>query len=151
MEDIMRYFSVKELVPKEVYRVRGESAIELMDKRIIDMMELLRDWCGKPMIVNDNNRNWSGYRTKECPQYTPYSQHNFGRAIDSICEIKPIEFHKQILMNLNLYKHIRFLEADINWLHIDCRDNRDNDRIKIWSPTRGFLNIDNYLSEISPQ
>ena len=142
------YFKTNELVPDFVFKARGESARELMDERIILMMNKLRDWCGKPITVNGKGRNWSGYRTKECPEYSLYSQHNFGRAIDSICEIKPIEFHKKILTNLEEFKFVRFIEIDISWLHIDCRDNVDGDKVKLWSPTRGFLTIEKYLKEI---
>lgn len=142
------YFLTKELVPKHVYAERGEKARELMDERIIGMMNLLRDWGGKPMTVNGSGRNWSGYRTKECPEYSLYSQHNFGRAVDSVCSIKPIEFHRQILKNLDKYIHVRFIEIDISWLHIDCRDNLDGDRVKLWSPVRGFVSLDAYIKEI---
>jgi len=68
--------------------------------------------------------------------------------VDSICSIKPVEFHRQILKNLDKYIHIRFIEIDITWLHIDCRDNLGGERIKLWSPVRGFVSLDAYLKEI---
>lgn len=142
------YFTTKELVPEHIFKARGESARELMDNRIIEMMNKLREWCGVPMTVNGKGRNWSGYRTKECPEWTAYSQHNFGRAIDSVCSIEPKKFHKEILQNLVNYPYIRFIEIDITWLHIDCRDNLGGDRVLLWSPKRGFVPIDKYLKEI---
>jgi hypothetical protein len=46
-----------------------------------------------------------------------------------------------ILGNRKLFPGITFLEVDISWLHIDCR----NDDFTLWSPKRGFVSIENYL------
>ncbi len=145
------YFTTKELVPPEVFKQRGESARQLMDSRIIDSMNQLRDWIGKPMIVNSEKlgRVASGLRVPSSPHYSPTSQHSKGKAIDSICHgVAPQVFHKEILENPGKYPHIRFIEIDVGWLHIDCRGN-EGDECRVWSPKRGFVPVVDYLKEIA--
>lgn len=156
------YFKTSEFVPDKVYKERGEAALELMDGRIVEAMEKLREWSGRPMTVNSRTegRNWSGLRTPECPQFSPYSQHTFGRAVDSVASTPPELFHKKIIEDGELGgKLITFIEIGIGWLHIDCRDNRDGSRLKLWCPASahmhnfydipaGYMEPGNYLALI---
>ena len=144
----MKFFKVKELVPKAVYTARGEASIELMDARILKALDDLRAKMGVPMTVNDANRQFRGLRTPESRDFSPYSQHTFGRAVDAVSKLNPEAFHREILSNPGLYPGVTFIEIDITWLHIDCRDNADGARIKCWSPSRGFVDPAAYLKEI---
>jgi hypothetical protein len=144
----LKYFKVKELVPKAVYAERGEAAIELMDARILKALDDLRAATKAPMTVNDATHQFRGLRTPDCKEFSPYSQHTFGRAVDAVSVLKPEAYHKEILVNPDKYPGVTFIEIDITWLHIDCRDNADGSGIKCWSPARGFVDPKVYLREI---
>ena len=149
----MNYFRAYELVDRKTYEERGEASIELIDKGILHDLNLLRAWAGKPMTVNNwylgGKRQCSGFRTQESKYYRPFSQHSFGRAIDAISRHhKPQDFHKEIILNKEKYKNISFIEIDISWLHIDSRINKCGSELVLWSPLRGYVNVDSYKKEL---
>ncbi|AQS36611.1 hypothetical protein Sps_01445 [Shewanella psychrophila] len=155
--DLMRYFTVKELVPEAIYLRRGEAAIELIDRRIVISAEdLRRNLIGigydHPITINNwcwgGNRQYSGFRPPESPDYSETSQHTRGCALDGVSQIPIKVIHKHILENPDLYPHIRFIEIDIGWLHIDCRDNANGVPLRCWSPQRGFVSVETYFKEL---
>ena len=150
-------FIVKELVPQSIYNKRGEKSIECMDVRIVKALDALRT--NLRMIGFDNgftvnnwhlggNRQFSGLRTEESSHYSPTSQHAFGRAIDYVTKTPLKEIHKHIIDNPLLYPEITFIEIDITWGHIDCRFNADGSKLKLWSPKRGFVSVEQYRAEL---
>ena len=84
---ICKHFKIQELVPPEVFKIRGEKAWELLDERALITLDAIRNRYGTT-IVNDydngGKRKWSGLRTSESPYFSPYSQHTFGRAFDCV-------------------------------------------------------------------
>ena len=153
----LRNFQLWELVPKEIYDRRGAQAIECMDLRIVCAVDDLRDNLRKEgydngFVVNNwksgGGKTQSGVRVPGQQEYSNTSQHSFGRAVDFTTKTPFKAIHKHILTNLYKYPHIRFIEIDISWCHVDCRDNFDDDRIKLWSPKRGFVSVEQYLKEL---
>ena len=153
----LRNFQLWELVPKEIYDRRGAQAIECMDFRIVCAVDDLRDNLRKEgydngFIINSwksgGHKTQSGLRVPGQQEYSNTSQHSFGRAVDFTTKTPIKAIHKHILTNLDKYPHIRFIEIDISWCHVDCRDNFDDDRIKLWSPKRGFVSVEQYLKEL---
>lgn len=153
----LRNFQLWELVPKAIYDRRGAQAIECMDLRIVCSVDDLRDNLRKEgydngFIINSwksgGHKAQSGLRTPGQSEYSDTSQHSFGRAVDFTTKTPIKAIHKHILQNLGLYPHIRFIEIDIGWCHVDCRDNFDDARIKLWSPKRGFVSVEQYLKEL---
>lgn len=154
---LLNHFCVQEFVPSAVYSRFGERAIEQMDRRIVISIEQLRGnliaaGYDNPITINNwvwgGPRQYSGLRTPQSADYSNTSQHSRGRAIDGVSKT-PIEvIHKHILENLHLYPHIRFIEIDIGWLHIDCRDNACGKPVVCWSPKRGFVSPETYLKEL---
>ena len=110
---VMRFFKVQELVPREVFKARGEAAIELMDKRVLQALDDLRAVTKYPMTVNDKTHQFRGLRTPDCREFSPYSQHTFGRAVDAVSVLKPEAYHREILTNLDKYPGVTFIEVDI--------------------------------------
>ena len=130
-----RHFAIHELVPPNVYRERGEKAWELMAVSQLLTIDALRDEYG-PMTINDyifgGVRQWSGLRTPDSPFYSPYSQHTFGRATDSIFhDISAEEVREDILNNPNKFPYIMSVELGTDWLHCDSRNCH---RIKTYTP-----------------
>lgn len=49
-----KYFETKELVDQEVYNLLGENAIKLIDSRLIETIDVIREILGVSLICN----NW---------------------------------------------------------------------------------------------
>lgn len=140
-----RFFETREFVPKHVYNVRGEKAIQLMDDRILLTADNLRARYGPAVIntwffwnknspawIGKDSRNWSGLRTKQSPYGGLFSQHRYGRALDMLFrDITAEEIRADILADPDLFPLINSLELDVSWLHVDCRNC---DRIMTYSP-----------------
>lgn len=130
-----RHFAIHELVPPKVYADRANKAWELLDSNLLITIDALRDEYGR-MTVNNyifgGDREWSGLRTPESPYYSPYSQHTFGRAADSIFEdITAEEVREDIFNHPEKFPLIMSIELDVNWLHCDVRNCT---RIKTYRP-----------------
>ena len=133
-----KYFKIHELVPPEVYEARGEKAWELMDDRILQSIDKLRERFGPATINNyeyGGDREWSGLRTPSSPWFSPYSQHTFGRAVDVIFrDTTAEEARKKIIHDHDSDEYeynITSIESDVPWLHIDCRNCEP---LKVFSP-----------------
>ncbi len=121
-----KYFSIEELVDRETFKKRGDKAWQLIDDRLIYMIDALREKFG-PITINNWNmggdREWSGLRTSKSPYYSAYSQHTFGRAADLIFKnALPCAVRMEILDNKDKYPYITGVELDISWVHIDIRN-----------------------------
>ena len=131
------YFAIHELVPRNVFKDRGEKAWELLDDRLLITLDRLRERYG-PMTVNnwywDKEREWSGLRTKESPFYSPYSQHTFGRAADCLFSKTSAEQVRQEILSMTTdpaFEWIGSVELGVSWLHFDVSNC---DRIKAYHP-----------------
>jgi len=132
---IPKYFSEKECFPPAITPNWG-----LMDDRILKSADKLREKFG-PLLCNMRMLTQCGFRTKG----SITSQHRFGRAMDlHSSNHSYYNMRKYILTNPDKFPYITFLEVDVNWLHIDCRNNEGI--IKLWSPKRGFITKEKYLS-----
>ena len=132
------YFKVQELVPPSVYEQMGDRSLILLDERAVITVDSLRKHLGK-CIVNDwcfgGHYKQSGLRTDECPEYSPTSQHAFGRAMDSKFENHTAEEVRQfVIKNKELFPFITFIETDVSWFHFDVRNG---ERLTLWSPKTG--------------
>jgi len=126
---ITKNFSVQEVVPPDVYAARGDAAAQLMDIRIVNVAQWIRDQTGKSITIN----NWksggqykeSGLRNFETSTGAKWSQHKFGRALDLKVEgLNPEDVRQFIRDNWNVLKKIGLscIEKDTpSWVHIDCR------------------------------
>ncbi len=130
-----KHFTVQELVPQSIYEQRKEKAIELIDERVLVTLDQLRETFG-PCTVNDwcfgGDYSQSGLRTPEAKEYSPTSQHTFGRAMD--CKFKEYEaqeVRRHIVENRIIFPYITFMEEGISWLHFDVRNCQ---RIVLWNP-----------------
>lgn len=130
-----RFFKVQELVPPAIYEARGEQALALLDDRVLLTLDQLRVQFGV-CTVNDwlwgGQYSQRGLRTPEAVEYSPTSQHSFGRAMDChFAKVEAAEVRQWLLSHGDQCVHITFLEDDISWLHFDVRNG---DRLTLWSP-----------------
>lgn len=128
-----KYFTIQEFVPPEIYQLRGDKSWELMDERILMMADKVRDKFGRCVINTWHSENLrklvgsrrvsSGLRVGSSPNFSPTSQHSFGRAIDMLTIDTPVDdVRKYILANPTEFGFISGIELGTSWLHIDCRN-----------------------------
>jgi hypothetical protein len=147
-------FSVQELVPEHVYDKFGDSALRFVNPLLTLTLQQLRNKFGR-LLVNSYNRDrqQSGLRTSKFYEREyghseslaeqqisdSYSMHKFGCAADCIPLNTPLdEIKDYIKNNPDEFPFLHFVEEDVNWLHIDVR-NQPN--ITFWSPKRGTVYV----------
>ena len=122
-----KYFTVDELVSKEVYELLGDEAIKLFDPKALEVLEDVREILGIPLICNDWNtgghRNNSGYRDLNCKIGAPKSAHRNGQAFDLISNVLSAnEMRNRIQLCAHMLRHNIRMEDGVNWLHIDVKN-----------------------------
>lgn len=138
------HFRVEELVDKKTFLSYGDSAVLFLSFSALKALEGLREFLGVPLIVNTWHRGgvfeFSGYRPIDCPIGSRHSQHRTGNAFDVKPRGMSIEdAYNKILADKDnpLLTHITRIE-DIKytptWIHIDCKDVGEGERIKIIKP-----------------
>jgi len=69
------------------------------------------------MIINDWHKGgkyqWRGLRTTDSPEYSPTSQHSFGRGFD---------LHPKDIDVVKIRQDIMAGKHRVSWLHVDCRN-----------------------------
>lgn len=136
------HFGIRELVPPDVYRDRGETAWQLLDDRALEMLDALRERFG-PITVNTwawgGGYTESGLRRAQTSTGAEFSQHKFGRAFDcKFDDVTPQKVSEYIQANPEKFPYITTLEnTDFtqgtyrDWLHFDCRNG---ERIRVVDP-----------------
>lgn len=131
----LKHFVVQEFVDPETYSIRGDKSISVMDWRMLWTADMIREYFDKPMVINNwhvgGSRMWSGIRYENSPEYSKFSQHTYGRAIDFYMKgIDSAEIRKTILDSPyeDAFKYITTVEDFPNqsWVHIDCRVLRED-------------------------
>ena len=123
-----KYFKVFEFVPRQMFDKYGEQAWKYVDIRLIETMDLIRERFPNGTITINNyfwggNRLWSGIRTSDSPYYSYGSQHSFANALDFVCSAYSADMvRSDIIMNQDIYKHVKGIEMNVSWCHIDCRN-----------------------------
>lgn len=147
-------FSVQELVPEPVYNKFGDSALRFINPLLAVTIQQLRNKFGRILINSYNrDRQQSGLRTADFYireyNYAPsraamaisdsFSMHKFGSAADCIPLDTPLEtVIEYIKQNPDDFPFLHFVEVDVNWLHVDVRNQPD---ITFWSPERGTVYV----------
>jgi len=140
------YFKIYELVDPATYKARGQKAWELLDPRLLLVIDRLRAIFG-PVTINDwkwgGRFKLSGFRPvgasqkvliktgknkgkyKMVPVGAVYSQHKFGRAMD-------LKFKNATAKQVRDFIRqdqaawgkigIRCIENKVSWLHVDVRN-----------------------------
>ena len=133
------HFKIHELVDRYTFNKFGEEAWQFFNPIALIALDGVREFFHKQIIVIDwfwgGEFQYRGLRPIYCTEGATYSQHRFGDAFDGDIEgVTAKEARQAILENQDheLLKHITCIEADVNWLHFDCRNIAE--RIKILNP-----------------
>ena len=130
-----KYFKAYELVSKAVYNRFGDTSIKFMDKELLMTLDVIREYFGKPVNVN----NWKtggglsqrGFRENisqivkdKTAKGTLYlSAHTLGKGVDfHINGLSPREIVDGILSNRKKFPFITRIEDPRDtptWVHID--------------------------------
>lgn len=125
---ISKHFKIQELVPEVIYKKRGDRAWELLNPQLLETIDTIKErFPDGSMSINtwlwNGNRHWSGLRTPDSPYYSNTSQHSYGNAIDAVfSKYTAEEVRQDIIDNPDIYPHVKGIETDISWLHIDVRN-----------------------------
>ena len=125
-----KYFKIYELVPQHIYRVYKDYAWKFLNPKILETIDVLKEHFPNGTIkINDyywgGIRKWSGWRTPLSPDYSETSQHSLGNAVDCIfSEYDVAEVRQFIIYNPDLFPHVKGIELDVPWLHIDVRNEK---------------------------
>ena len=131
-------FHVWEFVHSSVYDIYGTKSILFLDPKLIESIQDIRDFFGKPIIVNNyrsggrlKNR---GFRPPQSRVGAKYSQHKFGRAFDfHMIGMSAEELRREILKRPWKWPHIKRMENHVNWVHIDLA-NTGQKKIILFNP-----------------
>ena len=135
-----KYFKIYELVDIDTYTHLGEEAWELVDDRLIQTIDKLKEVFNNGTITINNykwkgNRKWSGLRTKDSKYYSETSMHSLSKNSDNTLTFKAVdcifshysvkEVREYILSHQDEFTHIKRIEV-ANWLHCDLKEtNKD--------------------------
>lgn len=147
------HFSLWEFLSEKDFTTFGISGWRFVCPSLLAVMNRLREDLGSP-ITGNNWRyggilNWRGVRTPAYSKYSVTSAHAWGRAFDfDVRGMTPVEVIRHIVLNRDRYPEIRFIEIDMAWTHIDVAQREENtDELRLWSPTRGYVDVDTYMKE----
>jgi len=136
------FFKPFELLPRELFcRTKKPDGLlsVLFDDRILKAADRLRDQYG-PMQANDwfwgGPNQFRGFRPFDCPVGAKLSQHKFGRAIDLLPLDAPVDDIRSDLIEHPAIAGglVTCIEADVPWLHIDCRNHNPENGLLVIRP-----------------
>lgn len=129
---VPKYFTLDECFPNDFPK-----SWRYFDDRVLKSADKLREIFGS-LWVNGHGLTQCGFRTNG----SKTSQHRWGRALDLHSnKYSSEEMRMYILKNKDQFPYVSFVEIDISWCHVDCR----NSELKLWSPTRGYVSEETYL------
>lgn len=122
-----KYFTVEELVSKEVYELLGDEAIKLFDPKALEVLEDVREILDVPLICNNwrsgGSRDDCGYRDLKCSIGASKSAHKTGQAFDLVSNVLSAnEMRNRIQLCAHMLRHNIRMEDGVNWLHIDVKN-----------------------------
>ena len=123
----MKHFKAYELVPEIVYKQFGDLSEYFIDSKLRETLDKIRIFINMPIIVNNwiNGGEFSnrGFRTADSNIGAKLSMHKVGGAIDCHCpHLSADELREIVIKNQSRFKHIKRIEADVNWLHMDIKE-----------------------------
>lgn len=135
---VQNYFTINELVSRQVAEKFGLQAWSFFDPRLLDVILWLREGLNIPLIANTANLQQRGYRENTCQIVSDKtkknqmycSAHTRGQAIDlSSGKMTATDIRRWIRANIDSCPHPIRLENDKSaptWVHIDVCNTSDS-------------------------
>ena len=141
------YFELPELVCEDIYNKFGDIAWSFFDARLLITIDLLREKLNKPIFVNDwqvhGKFDERGFRCIKCSLVKQaikenrlyVSPHMTGQGIDFDVEgCLAEEIRDWIVKNQSILPYAIRLEKNVNWVHLDTRDNTEGKKVVLFNP-----------------
>lgn len=144
---IRDYFSIKELVDKEVFERFGDRAWQFLDPLTLECLFIIRHNLKKSITIN----NWAwggafsqrGLRHNNSPMVKKktkayLSAHTMGKAFDfDVKDMTATEVRQWIVDNADLFPcqirlERKFNRRDISWVHLDTFQNESKPKIYLF-------------------
>jgi len=152
----MNYFSLKELFPKEIYNKFSEEELsKKLDPNLISTLNdikyffnaiiIINTWSFSQSLINKYGLyNERGYRDQSSLTGAKRSPHKEGKAADfDIWEgskrLDPSFVRETIVKNLSVFKNIKGIELNTEWIHIDLRDRSNNGKVCLFNASGSIL------------
>jgi len=131
-------FYLWEFVPPDIYDQYGNSSVWFIDPKIVRVTQFLRDFIGKPIMLNTYKMGsilntiytHSGFRPPYTSVGAQLSQHRFGRAADvKVVGMDAPEVRELIRENWARFKSVGLTtieKATPTWTHIDIRQTNSD-------------------------
>jgi len=136
---ISKHFSIKELIDPETYGQIGDRSEGIIDPRLIETIEAIREKFGRTTINTwefGGRFEYSGYRPCSYKKGAKYSSHRFGNTADlKFPDVAPIVVQQHIIANPDDFPYvIRMEDAEVTktWLHVET--GRRRRPIKVFKP-----------------
>lgn len=140
-----KYFVIKELVSKQVYEKYGEGAWKFIDEKLIITLDQIREFFGKPIVVNIYGRGLEQRGLRANCDYLVkdktdsgilyISQHVLGKAVDfNVIGLSVQTTYKAIIDNQDKFPYLKRLEnikLTPTWIHADVA-NTGKERLEIF-------------------
>lgn len=134
-----KHFKITELVDEETYNKFGEQAFMFFDKVALKTLDGIREYFGKPMLINNwnfgGNMDSRGFRKPTDPTGAPYGQHRMGRAFDFSVQGMTADEVRAVIIAHQMeapFDEITACEIDVAWVHIDFRNIDNNGRLLLF-------------------
>ncbi len=143
---VSKNFVIQEFVDKDTFDKEGDKSIDLLDKRVIDIAQFLRDDIGLPITIN----NWhtggqyheSGLRDFNTKTGAKNSAHKKGQAIDVKAKgYDGQKWYDYVVKNAKkLYdlglRRIEDKSIATTWCHMDIKEHGIKNTITIINLTK---------------
>lgn len=123
---MQNFFSIKELVPPEIYEAEGNEAWSLIDPRLIETLNWIRANLNRVITVNNwafnGQYKYRGFRPKDCAIGAVKSAHKEGLAADfDVKGMTADQVRDWLSKNEHSLPYPIRCEEGVNWVHIDLR------------------------------
>ena len=151
LEELKKYFSIKELVSESVYNKHGESAWKFICPMLIHTLLVIRKEIDKPITINnwanggkfqqrglrENTSNIVRSKTKSKRLYL--SAHTMGKAIDfDVKGMTAVEVREWLKNHYYILPYKIRLENEMNgkpitWVHADLFQEENNPKVYLFN------------------
>lgn len=136
---LKNFFSIEELACPHSIRKFGDKTWNFFQLPILaNLLVIRRDIIKKPMYCNGNGLTQRGLRCNLCELVKSakdvyLTQHGMGNAFDLTSPDYTAEQMRQMIAaNADKLPFPMRMEADVNWLHIDCLPHPGNSKVYIF-------------------
>lgn len=128
-------YKCKHFAPSE-YLPKGYIDTTVMDFRILEIADIIRELIDLPITINADGRQWCGWRPPECPIGAPKSMHKVGKALDLHCSGMSADDMRKLILKAceqGAMPNLGRMEADVSWCHIDLGPRVDG-KVHLFKP-----------------